>query len=150
MATTTASDAAAVTVMATSKAHDHDYYMKLAITHYVLGVFYVLLALMSLTILGRGIYKSVKNKISERRGYTSINGNSSSYTVIPGTESRANHIPTAASVVKKNISFVYLFIADCLLYYLSTYMCMCVWYVYARRPKKSGRKCFMCSWFWGA
>ena len=86
--------------IATNKVHDHKYYVKLAIAHYILGVFYVLLTLMSLTILGRGIYKSIKNKISERRGYTSINGNSSSYTMLPGTESHGSHIPTAASVVK--------------------------------------------------
>lgn len=79
---------------------DERFLKKFFVVHYVLDVFYIVLLLLSLTILVRGIFGAVKKRIYSRKGYASINGNSSSYTVLPGTETRPNnHIPTAASTV---------------------------------------------------
>lgn len=81
-------------------ADDERFLKKFFVVHYVLDVFYAILLLLSLTILGRGIFGAIKKRIYSRKGYTSINGNSSSYTVLPGTETRpSNHIPTAGSTV---------------------------------------------------
>lgn len=89
---------------------DLSFLKDLYISHYILDVFYVILCSMSLTILCRGLYNAIRERFSARKGYTPINGNSSSYTVLPGTENRvSNHIPTAASVVNKEITFKRIF-----------------------------------------